>query len=1202
VVAVSFGAGASAQRVPSLQRRSGTSGNIWAEAQVDPRARVDRLQLSIVLDPLQMRFRIERESAIQALSGLTAEQGRAVSAEYRDRTSWNLGWLISGELELNNSLGSADRKLLLNLLAGTVAPSSAEEAAVGEALDQRASDQQAKAAAAASRHRYAAGAAAIKAALDRGDADAALGMLRGPDRQALAEQYQLHFHEPLFDTLLTQLKGRDRERAQALWSGDLASADRLALEGDLERLQKAKDEAAKFESASMFADLADKLKQRTLEARAKLESRLEAMRAQPAGEAAAQEGRSHLQAVLAKAAGTSGPTVEKALASDPAFKALAYDDEPEVLAARLARADLEGSLRIEDIEAALRLLRKKAEAAAEAADFLRSLQDPAQAPGADADSSAISRNYYERFEARFDDVAKRSLSSVLAPLAADATVFDELRATGSEVERERNRALLAARGVLEPWQELDFALRRKPKDMDRVRRVLGGLTRSQVVTLGATYHKETDRNLEADLMGSPEQQMLERFKDADEATESEAEKRVLLQGGKFESNATDEAARLSEEGSWTFGRISALVSRVMENRGLFARARDYLGNIEHQLVARAWLDAVDAKSALSKALAETKPDLATARAQLAELRRTAVRLERNVGIYKEATEAAFNEFVDFAVLVISSAVTLGEGGVILMAIRSTAATIGTKLVLKGDDYSVEEFLGDLRGGVGAAAGGKLTEGLVKPLASRLAAFAQRKGLSASLSGKLAGAFEFEGGTVLGAAATNVTTGQDLTQGMGLTAQAQAIVQHHVTGAIKMALGGGRTAPEVGEQGAALPVRDPRLAPAEQELLTRTRGMRSDELPPSTLETELEVAQRLKRTPSTHPDYDEEIVLPNDHVWRRRRGGGWCRFSNGEACIIDPRSGVWHGVTEGQRAELNSLQRQGQVSFEDLETFAISRSRAPYPPSWGEMTALLRQLPPQEITRLAAMLHEHDLPLGSSAVRALRASLDAGMPVSDIIEGHLGERASAPPVAPATAPGMHELPVAAGGAPGRAPLYGEPLQRPVGPVARVEVGPADIAAYRERHPNLDADVDTIAVARTDVPGLEAIDLEGTSPVVRKSVGDAPVEIGPVESANQNPLFSGHAEEDIANRFIAAVEAANLPPSAMEGRTLAIHISNPTGVCSVCGAGLTNIDAAPGVLKQLSDRYPGLTIRITIDPPPSAPADQGSMIIVSGQRLW
>src|SRR5262249_3242791 len=149
-----------------------------------------------------------------------------------------------------------------------------------------------------------------------------------------------------------------------------------------------------------------------------------------------------------------------------------------------------------------------------------------------------------------------------------------------------------------------------------------------------------------------------------------------------------------------------------------------------ELVERTESDAVDAKIALDNALLDHPPDLSLARVQIEELRRTKRRLDQNVAAYKEATAAAFEEFVDLAVLVISTAVTLGGGGAIPRAARATGATIGTKLVLKGDDYlGSDEFWNDLKGGVGAAAGGRLVEGALGPIANRIAGAAQRVGLS-----------------------------------------------------------------------------------------------------------------------------------------------------------------------------------------------------------------------------------------------------------------------------------------------------------------------------------------------------------------------------------------------------------------------------------------------------------------------------------------
>ncbi len=789
---------------------------------VDPRARVDQLELAIRLKPFpRPAFYVDRDAAAAALAGLTEEDGRAIRAEYKQRTSHDLGWLLSGQLEIDNNLGEADRKRLLILLHGTVAPAATDPThgrAIGELAGAvvgglasmvgseedaerlrtgtaegyagQVAEQEAKAAAAASTSRYAAEAAELKAALDRGAAEAVLAMIRRPDaeNQALAEQYQRHFHESLYNALVTKLKGRDAERAAALWIGDLVTADRLALEGDIERQKAAEADVARFGAAAeVMPDIGDKLKSRRREARAAVESRVEAVGGE--GQAATAEeraqGREHLRAVLAQPeAGGVTLGAQLGVGTSSVVTAIAEGDEPEALAARLARADAERSLKAADLEGAIRQLRGLARATA----FREIEHQPAAlAPQSEAVIDAVTQGYYQRFQERFDrDNPARPLAAALASI-------------GGGVERERNQALLAGRGELPEWQELDFALRREPKDMDRVRRILGRKTRTQVDDLAATYHERTagNRSLEADLMGSAEQQLLEQVRGADAAAEAQAEKRELLQGGVFSSTATDETTRLAEEGRWTFGRIAGLERRVMENRGLFAEARDWVGNLEHELVERARDDAANAKTALDLALAAQPADLVAARAQLEELQHVAARLQHNVGVYKEATAEAFNDFVDFAVLVVTTAVTLGEGTAVMLAVRSTAATIGTKLVLKGDDYTLDEFLGDLRAGAGAAAGGKLAEKMVGPLASRLAKYAEQKGLSKTLAGKVAGAFSFESENLLTTATTNVATGKDITSDMGLEAHVKNIAMGQVTSGIKAVRGGKAAGHEAG---------------------------------------------------------------------------------------------------------------------------------------------------------------------------------------------------------------------------------------------------------------------------------------------------------------------------------------------------------------------------------------------------------------------
>jgi hypothetical protein len=780
---------------------------------VDPRARVDQLQLAIKLVPFDWRFHIDRTAAALALAGLTDADGRAIKAEYKRRTSWDLGWLISGQLEFDNSLGTADRKRLLNLLSGTVALASTdpthgqaagelvgalaggvatllgrgEEAdriseAVAAGLIGNVVGQEKKAEAAASTRRYAAEAAALKAALDEGDAETALTLIRRPmaENQALADQYYRHFDQYVYFALVASLRGRDLQRAAALWRGDLITADRLALEGNVERLEKAEDLVGR---GIWLPDLADKMRRRQ-EARAAVESRLETIgRSGDKGPAEnPAQGREHLAAVLAQGDDHGTLAAKLGVGKDSVVSALVQRQEPEELAARLARADLEGSLNSADLEAALRRLRTLAREAA-----LREIEHQPAALGPLAENvlAAVTLGYYLRFRERFEhDDTKRSLDKVMASV-------------GGDVEGERNRALLARQGALPAWQELDFALRRQPKDMDRVRRVLGNKTKRQVDELAVTYWIETkikrglNGSLEADLMGSEDQQLFEQFRDKDAAKEAQAEKRMLLQGGVFSSTATDETTRLAEEGSWTFGRIVALERRVMENRGLFAEAHDWVGNLEYELVERARDDATNAKTALSLALANSPPGLATARAQLEELRHIAARLERNVGIYKEATAEAFNEFVDFAVLAVTTFVTLGEGTAIMLAVRATMATIGTKLVLKGDDYGPDEFLKDVRNGLGTAVGGKLAEGIFKPLASRLASYAENGGLSRTLASKVGSALIWEGQNVVQTVTTSAFTNQDLTTGLGAAGHVQNLAMLGVATVGKAALGHGR---------------------------------------------------------------------------------------------------------------------------------------------------------------------------------------------------------------------------------------------------------------------------------------------------------------------------------------------------------------------------------------------------------------------------
>lgn len=170
---------------------------------------------------------------------------------------------------------------------------------------------------------------------------------------------------------------------------------------------------------------------------------------------------------------------------------------------------------------------------------------------------------------------------------------------------------------------------------------------------------------------------------------------------------------------------------------------------------------------------------------------------------------------------------------------------------------------------------------------------------------------------------------------------------------------------------------------------------------------------------------------------------------------------------------------------------------------------------------------------------------------------------------------------------------------LGPGGRVAVGAEDLARLRETY-GLAGDVNTVAAGRTDVPGLEGTVFASGSRGVRAGAAHPLPDATPhVFSPRNNLQFIEHAEEGIANQFIDAVESAGLRPADLEGRTLAMHISEPTGVCSACKAGLSGSPAMAGPLQDLSTRYPGLTIRITWN---DAGGAQRFLIVGNGEVLF
>jgi len=146
-------------------------------------------------------------------------------------------------------------------------------------------------------------------------------------------------------------------------------------------------------------------------------------------------------------------------------------------------------------------------------------------------------------------------------------------------------------------------------------------------------------------------------------------------------------------------------------------------------------------------------------------------------------------------------------------------------------------------------------------------------------------------------------------------------------------------------------------------------------------------------------------------------------------------------------------------------------------------------------------------------------------------------------------------------------------------------------------------DTVAVARTDIPSFQGQTFEGLSPALRRegglqSLDDLYGTSRPIKSPNPNPIASRHAEEDIFNSIAQQIDNSGLTATQLNGRTVNIRISNAGGVCNVCYQGLGNSTATPGVIRQFSERYPGLNVRITAEGGTVRPG-VGSITVRGGQ---
>ncbi|WP_338479156.1 VENN motif pre-toxin domain-containing protein [Pseudomonas trivialis] len=149
----------------------------------------------------------------------------------------------------------------------------------------------------------------------------------------------------------------------------------------------------------------------------------------------------------------------------------------------------------------------------------------------------------------------------------------------------------------------------------------------------------------------------------------------------------------------------------------------------------------------------------------------------------------------------------------------------------------------------------------------------------------------------------------------------------------------------------------------------------------------------------------------------------------------------------------------------------------------------------------------------------------------------------------------------------------------------ELATADDLALTRAKYNL-PDGNTIGVARTDIPGFESEVVEGLSPVLRRNSGLPSLdelygEARAIKSPYNNPLFTRHAEEDLFNNVANKIDRQGLTSVQLDGRVVDVKVSNASGICNKCSAGLTGNSDLNGVVKQFSERYPTLLLRVTAE---------------------
>ena len=271
-------------------------------------------------------------------------------------------------------------------------------------------------------------------------------------------------------------------------------------------------------------------------------------------------------------------------------------------------------------------------------------------------------------------------------------------------------------------------------DSGRIRSVLTGRSKPQIDALAAEFERHYGKPLWTWLHlmlgmtvhGSDSTPHLKR-EEIEELIE------FLGYGAVFKpQRGADRFDSLVAEGGWYWRRIERLHDKTMAGRGLFAELRDWRGNIEYELVERAYRRAKEAHDAIAQAATvKSMKSGGEIMDHVTDLKASFGRLRANVDVYTEATRAAFLSFVDLAVNLVTIALSFVPGGQLAMFVRGTAGIVGTKLVLLQEEYSATEFVKDVVGQAGGALGGQAAVAMLNRGVAPLTQAARAAGLKMS---------------------------------------------------------------------------------------------------------------------------------------------------------------------------------------------------------------------------------------------------------------------------------------------------------------------------------------------------------------------------------------------------------------------------------------------------------------------------------------